>query len=479
MPEKQRNPLIRLLDYAQVHRKLTVTGCLLAALNAVLAVAILVCVWFMVKDLVSVAPDWAKASDAEFWGWLVLAFAVAGVAMYFVALMRTHPAAFRTSANMRKDVLAHPTEVPLGYFDENATGQLRRVIERRAAQTEVVLAHKLPDFVAPLVTPVAFLVVMFSFDRVMGLACLVPIAVSFLCMYLLMGGKRGGDSDAMCFMLRYQDTLNKMNKTAVEYVRGIPVVMVFQQTVMSFKAFHKAIVQYRDMAADSLRHIEEIVSAPVMGQPEDGSATLSHDNSIELADVTFSYPGSEQPAAEGMDKKIPAGSTVALVGPSGGGKTTTASLVPRFWDPEEGSVTIGGIAVRNIPEADLMDRVAFVFQNDRLFKASLLENIRASRPEASRREVEVVTNAAQCNDVITKFPDRLDTVVGSHGVCLSGGELQRIALARAILKDSPTIVLDEATAFADPENEALIQKALSRLTKEQIAYMNSWDFEAL
>lgn len=544
MPDKQQNPLVRLLAFTGTYRKLTILGCVLAALNSMLAIAPLVCVWFVVRDLVSVAPDWGRASGAETWGWLALAFAVAGVAVYFAALMCTHLAAFRTAANMRKKALEHLAHVPLGYYDENATGHLRRVIDGCAAQTEGILAHKLPDFVASLVTPLAFLIVMFSFDWVMGLACLVPIAVSFFCMYLLMGGGRGEDSDAMRFMISYQDALNKMNKTAVEYVRGIPVVKIFQQTVLSFKAFHEAIIQYRDMAhgyaqscqkpqvvqlvainstfailipvgillayntpdfssflvdflfyvifsaittsmmskvmyaseavtmaADSVRRIEDIIASPVMQWLEEGKGEVPIDDSIEFVNVTFIYPGSERPALVHMSMKVSSQSTVALVGPSGGGKTTAASLVPRFWDVDEGSVSIGGADVRTIPASQLMDRVAFVFQNDRLFKDSLLENIRAARPTANRVEVEAAAKAAQCADIIDKFPEGLDTVVGSDGVYLSGGECQRIALARAILKDSPIIVLDEATAFADPENEVLIQKALAQLTAGKTVLM--------
>ena len=403
-----------------------------------------------------------------------------------------------------------------------------------AGQTEDVLAHKLPDFVGSLVTPVAFVAVMFAFDWVMGLVCLVPIAVSALMMWWMMG--RQAKNDGMPFMMLYQDALNRMNKAAVEYVRGIPVVKVFQQTVHSFRAFSEAIMSYRDMAyqyskscqrpqvvqlvaingtfavlvpagillahaagdfaafltdflfyvvfsaitttmmtkvmyaseavmmaQDSVRRIDEILATRPLAEPSAVRARHPRDASISFEQVGFAYPGASGDALVDMSLEVPAGSTVALVGPSGGCKTTAASLVPRFWDASSGRVRVGGVDVRDIPASELMAQVAFVFQNDRLFKASLLENIRAARPGATRAQVEAAAHAAQCDDIVAKFPDGLDTQVGAEGVYLSGGECQRIALARAMLKDAPIVVLDEATAFADPENEALIQRALARL----------------
>ncbi|MFC7283570.1 MULTISPECIES: ABC transporter ATP-binding protein [Eggerthellaceae] len=542
---RRRSPIMRLLGFSGGYGKFTIVGCVLSGVNALCSIATLVCVWFVLRDLIAAAPDWSAVPGVAGYGVAALAFALAGLAIYFAALMCTHIAAFRTATNMRAAALEHLSRAPLGYFDTHATGELRRVIEGATGLTEGVLAHRFPDFVGALAAPVAYLVVMFAIDWVMGLLCLVPIIVSAACMLWMMAG--GGDDEntsMMTFMKNYQDALDRMNKGAVEYVRGIPVVKVFQQTVRSFSTFRESIRAYREFASayvrlctppqvaqlvaingtfamlvpagiliarntgdfpaflsdflfyvvfsalttmmmtkvmyasqalteaqDAVMRIERILDAPVMADADPVQAAVPADDSIEFDHVTFSYPGADAPALSDVNLRVPAGATVALVGPSGGGKTTAASLVPRFWDPCEGAVRIGGVDVRNIPLSDLMDRVAFVFQNDRLFKRSLADNIRAARPDATQSEVEAAARAAQCDDIIAKFPDGLDTVVGARGVYLSGGERQRIALARAILKDAPIVVLDEATAFADPENEALIQKALATLARGKTVLM--------
>ena len=588
---KSPNPIIRLLDFSGGYKKLTIIGCALSGINALCSIMMLVCVWFVLRDLIAVAPNWALAIQAPQYGIAAMVFALAGMIIYFAALMCTHLAAFRTATNMRKAVLRHLTKVPLGYFATHATGELRRIIEGATGLTEGVLAHRFPDFVGALVTPVAFLVVMFVFDWVLGLVCLIPIAVSAACMFWMMAGG-GGDENTnmMTFMKNYQDALDRMNKGAVEYVRGIPVVKVFQQTVKSFHTFRESILAYKEFASayvrlctppqvaqlvainstfavlvpagillaqnagdfglflsdflfyvifsalttmmmtkvmyssqaiteaqDAVMRIEGILSAPCMpgvssgekhneetakdvslGEPTKVNECqnaevglyrggVEHNTDIRGAiaksiknkkgddicfdSVVFSYLGSSEPALKNLTLYVPSGSTVALVGPSGGGKSTAASLVPRFWDVDKGSVRIGGADVREIPSKEVMKRIAFVFQNDKLFKQSLADNIKAARPDATREEVEAAAHAAQCDDIIAKFPQGLDTIVGTKGVYLSGGEQQRIALARAILKDAPIIVLDEATAFADPENEALIQKALSVLTQGKTVLM--------
>lgn len=539
---KQRNALIRLLDYAGSRKKCAYVGVLLAALNGVLTVVPLVLVWFVLRDLVIVAPNWSAASDATMWAWAAFIVAIVGMVCYFAGLMLTHTAAFRVAANMRKRCLAHIAKVPLGYFDANASGRLRRIIDGCAGQTEDVIAHKLPDFIASLTAPIAFLVTMFVFDWVMGLVCLIPVFVSLFAMWWMMG--RDTPKGGRYFMQRYQEALARMSTAATEYVRGIPIVKVFQQTVHSFRAFHDAIIDYRDMATnyvnyckvpqviqlvainstfvvlvpagillanaaadftlfftnfifyvifsaltttmmskvmysseavmmaeDSLRRVGEILEVIPMSEVDEQHAEHPTDSSVVLDAVSFTYPGMEMPALNGVSLSIPAGTTIALVGPSGGGKTTLASLIPRFWDVSEGAVRVGNADVRAIPTHELMDTVAFVFQNDRLFKGTLAENIRMGRVEASDAEVLAAAHDACCDDILAKFPQGLETRVGSDGVYLSGGECQRITLARAILKDAPVVVLDEATAFADPENEALIQKALSRLAQGKTVLM--------
>ncbi len=542
---KRANPIVRLLGFADGNARLTLLGCILSAAHALLTIGMLVCVWFVVRDLIAVAPAWGTATSAPHYGVAALIFALAALVVYFVALICTHVAAFRTATNMRRAALEHLAHVPLGYFSTHATGELRRIIEGSTALTEGVLAHRIPDFIGALVTPLAFVVCLVVFDWVLGLLCLVPVAVSIVCMMSMMaGGGSDENSNVMTFMKNYQDALQDMNKAAVEYVRGIPVVKVFQQTVASFRTFSESIRAYCTFATryvrmcerpqvaqlvainstfavlvpagiimaratgdfagfltdflfyvilsalttlmmtkimyssqalteadDALRRIEGILDAPRMSEVSPAAAQHAADASVELRDVRFTYPGNETPALDGVSLRVPAGATVALVGPSGGGKTTLASLIPRFWDVDEGSVLVGGADVRHIAVAELMDQVAFVFQNEALFKQSLLENIRAARPHATRVDVERAAHAAQCDDIIAKVPHGLDAQVGTNGVYLSGGERQRIALARAILKDAPIVVLDEATAFADPENEALIQQALAELCRGKTVLM--------
>lgn len=540
--EKTANPVLALLKFAGSRQWLAYLGSFLAAINGVLTVVPLVLVWFVLRDLVAVAPDWELASDASLWAWLAFGVAIAGMVCYFAGLMLTHTAAFRVAANMRKQCLAHIAKVPLGYFDATASGRLRRVIDGCAGQTEDVIAHKMPDFIASLTAPVAYLVAMFIFDWVMGLVCLIPVAVSLFAMWWMMGRDtpRGG----RYFMQRYQEALARMSTAATEYVRGIPVVKVFQQTVHSFKAFHDAIIDYRDMATnyvgfckmpqviqlvainstfavlvpagillaasagdfavfftdfvfyvifsaltttmmnkvmyssealmmaeDAMRRVAEILDVAPMEEAAADAAQLPADASVKLSGVTFTYPGAETPAVRDVSLAVAPGQTVALVGPSGGGKSTIASLIPRFWDVEAGEVRVGGVDVRRISAASLMRSVAFVFQNDHLFKGTLAENIRMGRPGATDDEVLAAARAAQCDDILAKMPEGLQTRIGTEGVHLSGGERQRIALARAILKDAPIVVLDEATAFADPENEALIQQALAHLMEGKTVFL--------
>ncbi len=541
-PPAKKNAIVELLGFAGKRRALAYAGCVLSVVNAVLTVMPLVCVWFVVRDLISVFPNWGEASSAALWAVLAVVFAVLGIVVYFGALMASHLAAFRIAANMRKAMVRHVARIPMGYFSAHSSGELRRVIDGCAGQTEDLIAHKLPDFVGSFATPVVFLVVAFLFDWRMGLLCLAPIAVSFAAMWWMMGREdaKGGRH----FMELYQAALMRMSAAATEYVRGIPVVKVFQQTVLSFRAFHEAIVDYRDMATnyteycrkpqvvqlvainstfavlvpagivlaatapdfpvflvdflfysffsamtttmmskvmysseavmiaeDALRRMNTIMEVAPVAEVEAANALHPKEASVEFRNVSFSYPGSKEPVLRDVSLSVPAGATVALVGPSGGGKSTLASLIPRFWDVDTGAVLVGGADVRRIPGEELMDAVAFVFQNDQLFKRSLADNVRAGRPQASDAEVLAALHAAQCDDIVAKFPEGANTVVGEAGIYLSGGERQRIALARAILKDAPIVVLDEATAFADPENEALIQAALATLCKDKTVLM--------
>ena len=540
MKEKKQSDVSILLGYAGNYKKLTFLGLGLSAIAMILGMLPYICIWLVARNLIAAAPNWTQAAGISRYGWMAFAFSVAGIAVYFAALMCTHLAAFRTASNIRKQGMEHLMKTPLGFFDSNASGLLRNRLNGAASETETLLAHNLADIVGSAAMVLTMVALMFVFDWRMGAACLLAAVVSIAMMFTMMGGKNAK------LMAEYQAAQDVMSKAGTEYVRGIPVDKVFQQTVYSFKAFKEAIEDYSAkaehyqgdvcrvpqainltategafvflvpvalllapaalrsgtfagfltdfafyavfsaivstalarimfaasgmmLASTALNRIAQVMNAPTMAITD--HPQTPKDNSVVFKDVCFTYEGAEVPALEHVSFRVEPGQTVALVGPSGGGKTTAASLIPRFWDVSSGAVEVGGTDVRQTDPHVLMDLVAFVFQNTHLFKASILENVRAARPEASREEVLAALSAAQCGDILEKLPDGMDTMIGTEGTYLSGGEQQRVALARAILKDAPIVVLDEATAFADPENEALIQKAFAELTKNRTVIM--------
>ena len=529
-----------LLGYAGSYRKLTFLGLGLSAVAMILGMLPYICIWLAARDLIAVSPDWSRATGISVYGWMAFGFAFAGIAVYFAALMCTHLAAFRTASNIRKAGMAHLMKAPLGFFDSNASGLLRNRLDGAASETETLLAHNLADIAGSAAMLLSTVVLMFVFDWRMGAACMLSAVVSVSAMFSMMGGKNAA------LMAEYQAAQDVMSKAGTEYVRGIPVVKIFQQTVYSFRAFKQAIEDYSAkaehyqadvcqkpqainltategafvflvpvalllapsalaegnfagfltdfvfyavfsavistalarvmfaasgmmLAHTALGRINQVMNAPTMEITE--HPQVPGDNSVVFDDVSFTYDGADLPALDHVSFRVSPGETVALVGPSGGGKTTAASLIPRFWDVTSGSVRVGGVDVRQTDPHVLMDQVAFVFQNTHLFKASILDNVRAARPGATREEVLAALSAAQCDDILEKLPDGIDTLIGTGGTYLSGGEQQRVALARAILKNAPIVVLDEATAFADPENEVLIQKAFARLMKGRTVIM--------
>ncbi len=538
---RKDSEISRMFQYAGNRHWLTVAGMILAGISTVLSMIPFVCIWFVVRDIINAVleKNIGVVSHSSTYAWLAAGFSVLSILLYFIALCLSHLAAFRTAANMKKAALHHIVKLPLGYFNQNASGRLRKVIDDNADLTENFLAHQLPDLTGAVVMPVAVIVLIFIFDWRLGLCCLVPLAISAFFLKQMMGG------DNAHFMEGYMTALETMNKEAVEYIRGIPVVKVFQQTVYSFKNFRAAIDEYekyasgyalkcripltgfnvalngtfillipvacmiingisgqaayQDVLLDFLFYSlftpvcttmmnrvmfagEQLMAAKsavtriegiLKEQPlADAVHTMEPKNaSVTFENVSFSYPGTEVRALDGVSFEIPEGKTVALVGASGSGKSTAAQLIPRFYDASEGSVRIGGADVSKIDKKLLMDQIAFVFQNTKLFKDTLFENIRAARPEATREQVMQAAELAQCREIIDRLPDGLDTIVGNGGTYLSGGENQRIALERAILKDAPIIVLDEATAFADAENEHRIQLAFEKLTKGKTVLM--------
>lgn len=508
---------------------------LLSALSALAGMLPYILIWLIVRELLE-HGEITSSGNVVTYAWWAAGMAVASIVLYFAALMSSHLAAFRVESNLRKEAMRQIVRMPLGFFDINTSGRIRKIIDDNAGVTHSFLAHQLPDLAATFLVPLVAAILIFVFDWILGLACIVPVIIAMLVMGFMM------NAEGRQFMKSYMTSLEEMNTEAVEYVRGIPVVKVFQQTIYSFKNFHRCIMNYNKMVFGYTRMWEKPMSlytviingfvfflaplailligysgnyasvllnfflfvliAPVfsqsimksmylnqaLGQASEAIGRLENlvayehltvvehpqpvkEFSIQFEKVSFSYPGANQKAVDDVSFTIPQGNTVALVGASGGGKTTIARLVPRFWEATEGKVLIGGINVREIAPEELMKYISFVFQNTKLFKTSLLENIKYGNPDATMEEVERAVDMAQCREIINKLPLGLNTKIGTEGTYLSGGEQQRIVLARAILKNAPIIVLDEATAFADPENEHLIQQALKELTKGKTVLM--------
>ncbi len=522
------------MGYAGRHRLLTYLSWALAVISALAALVPFWYLWRILRDVLAAAPHFAQAGNIARYGWSAVLFAVISIVLYIGALMCSHLSAFRTASNIRKGLMRHIVSLPLGVTEKYGSGSLRRIVNTSSAATENYLAHRLPDKAAAIATPAGLLVLLLAFDWRLGLLSLVPVALGFLIMMKMTGA--GMEQK----MREYQNSLSDMSNEAVEYVRGIPVVKTFGQTIFSFKRFKAAIDSYekwviaytkalrlpmmcyttavngvfafliaggillsRDGVTNELllNLIFYIIITPVIGTtltkimfmsedamlvddamsrieqvlkekplPESAESSEPKGNGVRLEHVSYSYDGTKN-ALNDVSLTIQPGQTVALVGPSGGGKTTLANLLTRFFDPQEGRVFIGNTDIRCIPKETLMNKVSFVFQNSRLLKASILENVRMGNPAAARGEIIHALEAAQCMDILEKLPDGVDTVVGGDGVYLSGGEQQRIAIARAIVKNAPVLILDEATAFADPDNEAKVQQALSALSKGKTVIM--------
>ena len=531
---RKQSVLSRLTGYAGKHRYFTYASWLLAAISALIALLPFIYIWKIIKEVLDVAPNFSAATGLVHNGIMAMVFAIASFLIYIGALMCSHLAAFRVATNMRIAVTEHIAKLPLGFADSFGSGKLRKIINDSTGATETYLAHQLPDKYAALATPAGLLVLLFAFDWRLGLLSLVPVILAFLIMSA-MTGKRMAEK-----MKQYNNALENMSNEAVEYVRGIPVVKTFGQSVFSFKKFKGSIDEYRkwvvaytkDMRApmmfytaaingvfafliagalwftaggvtnefllnlifyivitpvisltltkmmymsennmivkDALSRIDSVMSVELMSESKTPKYPV--DSSVELNDVHFSYDGKNE-AIRGVSMNISAGQMVALVGPSGGGKSTLAGLIARFFDVKSGSIKIGGADIREIPKEELMNSVSFVFQDSKLIKATIAENVKLGKPDATDEEVAAALHAAQCDDIIQKFPDGINTTIGTKGVYLSGGEQQRIAIARAVLKNAPVLILDEATAFADPDNEVKVQKAFSELSKGKTVIM--------
>ena len=532
---KKRSNLQRLLSYAGNRKTLTYISWVLSAASALISLLPFWYIWKILDEVISVAPDFDKAKNITHYGWLAVLFAVLTIFVYICGLMCSHLSAFRIATNIRIALTKHITTLPLGKIEEFGSGKLRRTISETSGAAEGYLAHQLPDKAKAIASIIGLLAMDFIFDWRLGLLSLVPVLIGFIIMMSSMAGPSLQKS-----MTEYQNALAEMSNEAVEYVRGIPVVKTFGQSVFSFKKFKSTIDNYEKwttdytlnmripmtlytlainsifafliigafwfshgnitgdflldmlfyiiitpvitvvltkimymnenemMVKDAIDRIDSVLNMESLTDP----AKPSHpaDNSVELHGVTFSYDGTKN-ALSDISLKISTGQTAAFVGPSGGGKSTLASIVARFFDPQQGKVLVGGVDVKDIGKEELMNTVSFVFQNSKLIKASILDNVRLGKPNATEAEVMQALKAAQCMDIIEKFPNGVNTMIGSEGVYLSGGEVQRIAIARAVLKNSPIIILDEATAFADPDNEAKVQAAFNELARGKTVIM--------
>ena len=536
MPKKKRwSVLKRFTPYMGRKKALLPLSLALSGLSAVLNIVPFVLVWYITRDILS-APQSINISNVSFYAWLAFASAIGGILIYFCALMSSHLAAFRVEVGMQKVGMRKIISIPLGFFDKHSSGKIRKIVNDGAGTTHTFLAHQLPDMAGSVALPVVLIALIFIVDWRMGLASLVPIVLGFITMKFMMNAK-GKE-----FQKKYYDSLEEMSSESVEYVRGIPVVKTFGQTIFSFKRFYNSIIKYKEMvhaytllwrrpmafytvimqtaafflipmailligrgenfalvltdfifyilispifttllmrtmnfqqktsiAQQAIDRLDNLLDYPVMNCGENEKYIKDH--SIEFKDVVFSYEGADKRAIDKISFKLNEGETIALVGASGGGKTTIARLAARFWDIDEGEILVGGINVKDIPKEVLMDNISFVFQNTKLFKGPLRENIVFGKKNAGQEEIEKAIDLSQSREIIDDLSDGLDTVIGTKGTYLSGGEQQRIALARAFVKNAPIVLLDEATAFADPENEHLIQKALKELSRGKTTLM--------
>ena len=536
MKQKKKSPFSRLMTYAGSHKYFTYASCILAAISAIVALIPFYEIWRIIKEILMVRPEFDQAIHLKQYGWQAVGFALLAMLIYIIALMCSHKAAFRVQANMRTLMMQHIMKLPLGYVESQGTGKIRKIVSDSSAATETYLAHNLPDKAVSVATPVGLLAVMAVFDWRLGLVSLIPAVLAFLLMASCMMGPKLAED-----MKEYQNALETMSSEAVEYVRGIPVVKTFGQTVFSFKRFKQAIDEYEKwtlsytksmcppmvgfttasngifavliivaylytgkgvtdtfilnlffyiiitsiltvtlmkvayagesqmLVEDALNRMDEIMAVNPLKEP----ATLQKPENAEVLidNVTFQYKDADSNAIDGITMKVKAGEHIALVGASGSGKTTLASLIARFWDVDTGAIKIGNVDVKNIGSEELMHQVSYVFQDSNLLKMSILENVRMGKPDATDAEVMQALKDAQCMDIIEKFPDGVHTMMGTKGVYVSGGEKQRLSIARAFLKNAPILILDEATAFADPDNERLVQQAFEKLSKDKTVIM--------
>lgn len=533
--QKEESLLKQLFNFAGNYKYLSILSAVLVAVSALVALVPFYDIWRIMQEVIRVKLNFAQAQGIASYGWHAVGYALLGMLLYIAGLMCSHMAAFRVQASMRTIMMEHIMKLPMGFIESEGSGKIRKIVIDSSAATETYLAHNLPDKAVSVATPVGLIALLLVFDWRLGLICLIPAVLGFL----FMGSMMGKDMEKS--MKEYQNSLETMSAEAVEYVRGIPVVKTFGQTVFSFKRFKDSIDKYEKWTLDYTKRMRKsmaafttavnstfafiiaaayllgghgiseklglnlffyIIITPILtttlmklayaGEaqlqvkdalmrmnslmarkplPEPLQGELPKDSSLSMENVSFAYEDAEKNAVDGVTLQIKAGEHVAFVGPSGGGKTTLASLIARFWDVKEGSIKIGGVDVRNITGSELMNQISYVFQDSKLLKMSIIENVRIGRPDATDAEVMKALEEAQCMDIIEKLPDGVNTMIGAEGTYVSGGEAQRLSIARAFLKNAPVLILDEATAFADPDNEQRVQAAFEKLSKDKTVIM--------
>lgn len=536
--QKTSKPTKRLFEYAENYKYLTIASWVLATVSAFIALVPFYYIWRLIKEVIRVSPDFDRAQNLSAYGWCAVGSAVFAMLIYMGGLICSHLAAFHVQATMRSRLMRHIMSLPLGFMDKDGSGKVRKIVNESSAATETYLAHQLPDKCVATATPIGLVVLLLVFDWRLGLLSLIPVVLGFAIMSTMMGANMKKK------MEEYQNALEEMSSEAVEYVRGIPVVKTFGQSVFSFKRFRDSIKKYEKwtiaytkdlrvpmmglttainsvfailiaatfwlggvksgsvdgtfllnlmfyiiitpiitvtmtkmmyagenvmIVEDALNRIDGLLEKKPL--PQSVNPEKPQDASISFKNVSYRYDGASDDAIHNISLDIKSGEHIAFVGPSGGGKSTLAKLIARFADVNSGFIEIGGVNVKNIKASDLMNTVSFVFQDSKLLKMSIFDNVRMGNKNAMREEVIEALHNAQCDDIIEKLPGGIDTVIGSKGTYLSGGETQRIAIARAMLKNAPILILDEATAFADPDNEAKVQAAFSKLSEGKTVIM--------
>ena len=532
MKEKKESTLSKLMHFAGNHKYYVYASCILAAMSAFIALVPFYDMWRILKEVLEVRPNFNEAIHIKSYGWHAVLFALLAMVFYIAALMCSHKAAFRVRTNMSTKMMEHIMKLPLGYVESQGSGKIRKIVMESSAATETFLAHNVPDKVVSKATPVGLLIMMAIFDWRLGLMSLIPAIIAFVLMFTAMMGPKMAED-----MKQYQNALETMSSEAVEYVRGVPVVKTFGQTIFSFKRFKEAIDEYEKwtldytksmmkpmvcfttfangifaaliiaaclfvgnqitdqfilnlffyilitsiltttlmkvayagesqmLVEDALNRMDSIMK--VQPLPESKQTQIPNDASIDIENISFTYQGASTKAIDNLNMHIKSGEHVALVGPSGGGKTTISRLAARFYDINQGKITVGGMDVSKVEPEKLLELYSIILQDVTLFNNTVMENIRIGKKNATDEEVIATAKLAHCDEFVEKMPNQWNTMIGENGSELSGGQRQRIFIARAFLKDAPIILMDEATASLDVDNESLIQESISKLIENK------------